>query len=199
MSASCNGAMYRQVWSSLADATSPPHLIALTGPAGCGKTTIARQLADREGFRRVRFAGPLKAALRAIGLSEAQVDGDEKEIPCDLLCGQTPRHAMQTLGVEWGREQIGVDLWTNAAMMQVARLRADWQSVVIDDCRFANEAQAVREAGGHVVYLTGTRSHDVPTHASERGIDPGLVSAVVPNDGTPEQVMRAVLRACGLV
>ena len=59
---------------------SKPVIIALTGPAGCGKTTVAKQL-EGHGFVRVRFAGPIKAMLRALGLTEAQVDGDEKETP----------------------------------------------------------------------------------------------------------------------
>ena len=44
---------------------------------------------------RVSFAGPLKAMMAALGLSSEQIDGSLKETPCDLLCGKTPRQAMQ--------------------------------------------------------------------------------------------------------
>jgi hypothetical protein len=78
-------------------------LIALTGYAGSGKSTLADILACEHGFTVVKFAGPLKAMLRALGLDEREIEGDLKEQPCQLLAGHTPRRAMQTLGTEWGR------------------------------------------------------------------------------------------------
>jgi hypothetical protein len=51
-------------------------------------------------WRQVKFAGPLKSMCMALGLTEAHIEGHLKEVPCELLCGQTPRHAMQTLGTE---------------------------------------------------------------------------------------------------
>ena len=200
MSASCDGAILRIRQEALHTAESPPYLIALTGPAGCGKSTAARLLGhmSRGGAERVRFAGPIKAALRAIGLTEAQTDGNEKEIPLDLLCGKTPRQAMQTLGKEWGRDLIGSDLWARAAMHRVHALRARGRNVVIDDCRFDNEAIAVREAGGHVIYLTGRWDATVPTHASEAGVSIRHLSGYVSSAGSPERTARDILRACGV-
>lgn len=122
---------------------SPSRLvIAFTGLAGSGKSTAAMHLVERHGFVRVRFAGPLKAMMAALGLSEFEIEGDRKEVPCDLLCGRTPRYAMQTIGTEWGREIIGNDLWTRAWRAAVDKLPAG-VPVVVDDCRFPNEAAAV--------------------------------------------------------
>jgi hypothetical protein len=130
-------------------------LVALTGPKHCGKSTIALALMQRLNRRdavgngtRQRFAGPLKAMLRTLGLTEAQVDGDEKETPCELLCGRSFRDAATTLGTEWGRMLIGEDLWVNATMLRVDADLADGCLVVIDDLRFDNEAVAVRKRGG---------------------------------------------------
>jgi hypothetical protein len=67
-------------------------------------------LVNHRGFARVRFAGPLKAMMAALGCTNAEIDGDRKEVPCDLLGGKSPRWAMQTLGTEWGRKLIGDDL-----------------------------------------------------------------------------------------
>ena len=81
-------------------------IIALTGPAGCGKSALAQALVDRHAFVRVRFASPLKAMLRSYGLTEAQVDGDEKEIPCELLGGHTSE---QGIAPKWITSSIAND------------------------------------------------------------------------------------------
>lgn len=64
-------------------------IIGLNGPAGCGKTTAAKRLIEAHGFTRVRFADPLKAMCRGLGLSVSDVDGETKEVPSALL-----RHEM---------------------------------------------------------------------------------------------------------
>jgi len=144
-------------------------VIAFTGLAGSGKSTAAKCLVDTWGFTRVRFAGPLKDMMRALGLGEREVDGDLKEIPCDLLGGRTPRHAMQTLGTEWGRELIAPDLWIRAWRAAVEKLPADAR-VVVDDCRFPNEGDAVCAVGGVIVRIVrpgagaGAAGHSSEAH-----------------------------------
>jgi hypothetical protein len=127
-------------------------IIAFTGLAGAGKSTAAAHLVKHRGFERVRFAGPLKAMMLALGCTTEQVDGSEKETPCDLLGGKTPRHAMQTLGTEWGRDLIASDLWIRAWNAALAKVPAG-VPVVVDDCRFPNEADAVNAAGGILVRI----------------------------------------------
>jgi len=150
-------------------------LIAFTGPAGSGKSTAASALVEA-GWVRVKFADPLKNMLRAFYAScglehnpyiEARIEGDMKEEPDPFLRGRTPRHAMQTLGTEWGRCQIAQDLWVAAWEQKVMSLFARGLDVVVDDCRFANEAEAVRRLGGKIVMLEG-RSAGIGTgHSSE--------------------------------
>lgn len=121
-------------------------LIAFTGPAGSGKSTAALHLVAVHGFTRVHFAEPLKRMLAALGVTPAELDGDRKETPCSLLCGRTPRWAMQSLGTEWGRELIGPDLWTRA--WRAALPPGD---IVVDDCRFPNEVDAIWAEDGTIV------------------------------------------------
>lgn len=127
-------------------------LIALTGAKGSGKSTVAEELVATHGFVRMRLADSLKAMLRTIGLTEAQIEGDEKELPCALLGGKTPRHAMQTLGTEWGRNLIHAELWSNILRTQLVGLmlsRPDIR-VVVDDCRFPSEHAMLRGLGAEV-------------------------------------------------
>lgn len=157
-------------------------LIAFTGPAGCGKTTAAKYFVDRYGYTRMRFADPLKRMLSALGLTAEQIDGVEKELPCDLLCGQTPRWAMQSLGTEWGRECIDADLWIEHWRYA---FKQQHQSVVVDDCRFPNEVVAIRVAGGFVVRIDGRGGAIGSDHISERAGAPVMLS--ISNAGSVEQ------------
>lgn len=150
--------------------------IGFCGPAGAGKSTAAWRLVQRWRFTRVRFAGPLKAMMLALGLDPEQVDGGLKEVPTPLLCGRTPRQAMQWLGTEWGRDLIGESLWIAAWQAAVERvpLQKPWRDranlIVADDVRFANEAAAIRDRGGLVVRIErhGAGSMSGGEHASER-------------------------------
>jgi hypothetical protein len=145
---------------------APRTIIAFTGLAGSGKSTAAAHLVKHRGFTRLRFAGPLKAMMAALGLTPAQVDGNEKEVPCELLGGKTPRYAMQTIGTEWGRDLIDSNLWINAFNAALAKVAAG-VPVVIDDCRFPNEADAVRAAGGILVRIERPGAGTASVHSSE--------------------------------
>lgn len=153
-----------------------PRMVALTGLAGSGKSTATRYLVERHGYTLVKFAGPLKDMMRAIGFDDEEIEGGLKETPLEMLCGKTPRHAMQTLGTEWGRNCIGEDFWVNVWRMQAAQHKR----VVVDDCRFPNEADAIRKLGGMIIKLDG-RGGIAGAHASEAGC--GQHDAIVTNDG----------------
>jgi hypothetical protein len=143
-----------------------PDVIALAGPAGSGKSTAARHLIERHGYVLVKFAGPLKQMLRAIGMTDEHIEGSLKEVPSKLLCGKTPRWAMQSLGKEWARDLIGPDLWVNAWYETVADVLDQGGRVVTDDCRYENEAARVRELGGRIFELQG-RGGIAGGHSSE--------------------------------
>jgi hypothetical protein len=149
-----------------------PSVLGITGQAGSGKTTAADYLVSN-GWKRVKMAGPLKDMMRAIGLTDRHIEGDLKEVPCDLLCGKTPRHAMQTIGTEWGRNLVGSNIWVNIARSRILDAMQHGYNVVVDDVRFANEAETIRGLGGLV--LSPSRC-DMPAsnHASEKPVDADL-------------------------
>jgi hypothetical protein len=156
-------------------------VVALTGAAGSGKSTAADYLVGT-GWKRVKFAGPLKDMMRALYRGagraddqiERRIEGDLKEQPDPLLGAMnTPRWAMQTLGTQWGRDLITPDLWTGIAACRIRAHLDAGDRVVVDDCRFENEAAAIRALGGRVVRLVG-RGGIPGDHASERGVEPDM-------------------------
>ena len=150
-----------------------PRVIALTGLAGSGKSTASAYL-QTQGYKLTKFASPLKDMLRAIGYNEDEIEGHLKEVP--RSDGYSPRYAMQTLGTEWGRNCMGQNFWVN-----IWKERAATGLIVVDDCRFSNEADAVRSLGGIVIRLEG-RGGIAGGHSSEKmDFEP---DCVVSNDGS---------------
>lgn len=167
-------------------------IIGFSGPAGAGKSTAANFLVKLHGFRLVKFAGPLKAMLRAIMPGDDMnewIEGALKGTVHPVL-GQTPRHAMQTLGTEWGRACMGSDFWVNLARHEVA----GGDDVVIDDVRFQNEYEMITGLGGKVIQIRPkVMTHF--RHISEVGC---AFDQVIYNDGSMsdlfEQVGKCALR-----
>ena len=142
-------------------------IIAFTGPKGCGKSTAARHLIEKHGFERHYFAKPLKEMIKCLGLDERHVNGDLKEVPCEELCGKSPRIAMQLIGTEWGRDLIHPKLWINAWKNTLPDC-----NVVCDDLRFPNELEVLRERDGIIVNIVRPgfeidMSHESEAHALE--------------------------------
>jgi len=175
-------------------------LVGLTGRKGSGKDTAAKALLDK-GYQNVKFAGALKDMLRCLltyqgadeALIERMVEGDLKEEPTTYLQGRTPRHAMQTLGTEWGRDMIGDNLWVDAAMN-----RAKLGDTVITDVRFPNECQAVKDNGGMVFLIVpGNHGDSSDMHPSEAMIDEltvdrEIVNYIEPNPTDADWSMAAL-------
>lgn len=163
-------------------------VVGLSGPAGAGKSTAAQYLVELGGHR-VRFAGIIKSMIYAMGLNERQVDGDLKEVPCDLLCGKTPRWAMQSLGTEWGRNLIGPNIWINLWKNQVNSLPED-ALVLVDDCRFPNEEVLIREMDGIIIRIVREVDMNTETFSHESEKHPIKADYTVINDGSIEQLQK---------
>lgn len=162
----------------------PFSVLGFTGPATAGKTTAAMAIvASAPGICRVSFALPIRAMLQAMGLTAEELT-EGKHRPCDLLGGKTPRHALQTLGTEWGRQMIADDLWLRVGRQRILRALETEHLVVVDDVRFDNEAEMIRALGGRIISLSRPGLVRLE-HVSEKGVSPHLIDLSIEAEDVP--------------
>jgi hypothetical protein len=167
-------------------------MIALVGPKGSGKSAVANILKSK-GFATVKFAQALKDMLLALpGITNDHIEGDLKDKPCDVFNGVTVRHAMQTLGTEWGRNCIDQNIWLSLWKAKIHNL----QLVVVDDCRFLNEAQAVRDLGGEIWEIRRQGS-EYEGHSSETEMSRIESDLTIQNTGSMEDLETSVMSKFG--
>ena len=186
-------------------------LIGLSGPARCGKDSIANVLITHHGYRRVAFADKLREGLYALNpwVSPKYVVDPKKPREREFeikdafeafpvgrwelrevvdrvgweMAKELPevRGLLQRLGTEVGRMLWGEDAWIVAAFPQ----GVDWrENVVVTDVRFDNEAQFVRGSGGVIVHVSRPGVGPVNGHVSDAGIRREYYDYEVENDGT---------------
>lgn len=173
--------------------TTTPRIIGLCSRMpGCGKSTIAHALVEQFGFKCIPFAESLKRMmcvfLEEQGFNEAGIElamDAGKNMPHADLFGLSPRHAMQTLGTEWGRSCIHPNVWLRCFTVKANNTLRDRQSIVVDDVRYDNEAALIRSVGGAVFNVSrpgALCNNEILAHASEAGIDSALISGMVINN-----------------
>lgn len=172
----------------------PINLISLIGPKGSGKTTLSTYLEKNHSFTRLSFATPIKAMISTLlefqnapqSLTQRMLNGDLKETPSEYLDNQTPRHAMQTLGTEWGRDIISKNLWTNILKRRIESLPNN-PRIVIDDMRFPQETDMIKNLKGTII-LIQRPGYSSTSHSSEKEYLKINQDFTIINDKTPEDM-----------
>jgi hypothetical protein len=133
-------------------------ILGVTGLIGSGKDTIADYLVTYHGFRRISFAASLKDAVAAVfSWDREMLEGTTKSSrkwreEVDEWWAErlnmpqlTPRWVLQYWGTEVFREHFHQDIWVASVEN---KLRQATDDIVITDCRFRNEVNAIKNAGG---------------------------------------------------
>ena len=174
-----------------------PRLLGLYSPhPGSGKSHIARTLLIAQGWSIISFAEPIKemfiSFMSSAGYDDAHIDdmlSTEKEARIPEL-GVSPRHMLQTLGVEWARECIGPNVWVHIWEERVTKALEAGRNVVCDDVRFPNEFAAVKLMGGEMWWVNrptdrfATDQFVQTSHASEGALNNHEFDHRVLNEGT---------------
>jgi hypothetical protein len=171
---------------------TPPRVVGFAGYAGAGKNAAAEAITSTV----LGFADPLYAGLATmLGCDESALrDRATKELPLPL--GRSPRHLLQTLGTEWGRELVRGDLWIWRArerFHEAARLGAE--VVAFSDVRFANELAFIRQELGGQVWWVERPGVVGGSHASEHSLTADQCDRVISNVGSRDQLTWAVRAA----
>lgn len=158
------------------------NIIAFAGRKQSGKTTCSEFVAKYfngtvEPFNSARiynFADPLKndICINILGLTHDQCYGEDmdKNTLTDVQWNGkqlTAREVMQFVGTDLFRK-MKHDVWSSATINQIHRDSPGL--AIIADCRFPNEVDAVKQAGGMVIKLM--RNLYNSDHDSETALDP---------------------------
>lgn len=147
-------------------------IIGLSGKKQHGKSTIAKYLVEQYKFTEVSWAEPLKEIVgkQLFGFTHNQIyDDKEKEI-IDQEWKMSPRKALQIVGTECFRREVCDDFWVKLGIRKINQIGLN-SNIVVSDCRFLNEVEALRNIGGKIIRVLKLGTKDTDTHASEIELD----------------------------
>lgn len=172
-----------------------PRIVALSGYARSGKDTVGRILVER-GWQRRAFADPLREAVYRLDPT-VPVAGTQQSIArlvdehgWEVVKDEVPaaRRLLQRMGTEVGRAMFGEDFWIDLAFRGIP----DGAWVVFTDCRFPNEADAAKAAGGQVWRIVRPGHDATNAHTSETALDHYPFDRTIVNDGTLDDLRAAL-------
>ena len=175
-------------------------IIGIAGHARAGKDTVAQFIREAHHCMTYAFAEPLKNMLKAVGLEEHELNGWRKdELNNDFQA--TPRHMMQTLGTEWGRDTVNSDIWVIAAAKRIQQMHRSQPdaTILVTDVRFQNEADFVRKHGFLIHVERPIQRIDGSTHRSENRLSMLDSDYYIINNGDLDDLREESLRiACAI-
>lgn len=151
-------------------------IVGIAGRCGAGKSSLAKELANLMPTVHTAFAKPVKDFALSMGW-----DGKKDA---------KGRRLLQLIGTECGRECIDQDIWVKTWEGHLKDIVPSMELVTVDDMRFENELQYIKERGGTVIKMIGREYGTVnTTHASEWGLPDELFDQVFDNSGSMAELV----------
>lgn len=177
-------------------------LIGFSGYARAGKDT-AVQVLHTEGYQRVAFADIMRDFLYTLNPVVGEDSRKDSYMRvADVIdrvgwdgykesyWGKEIRELMQRLGTDCGRNLLGDNIWVDSAF---SNLDPDGR-YAFADCRFVNEANAIRERGGLVIRIERPGIGPANAHPSETSLDGYDFDHVVQNNDSHEVLRQKLVR-----
>ena len=163
-------------------------IIAICGHKFSGKSTVARLLHYATGYPVVSFADKLKDMCCVLsGCTREQLedyDFKETQLVPDYLrpyCLNAEKPTFRAFLQHFGSEVMrGVNdnIWIDCTLSNCG------ENAIISDCRFPNEAKAVKARGGIVIKVVRPDAQAKDSHQSETQIDEIEADYTLWNDST---------------
>ena len=201
-------------------------IVGLVGFISSGKGTVGNILVDEFGYKQESWANSLKDAIATIfGWDRELLEGVTNESRVwreqedewwseRLKIKITPRWVLQYIGTDVLRNNFHNEIWVSSLEN---RVRNSDRDIVITDCRFFNEVDAIRNIGGTVIRVRrGSEPHwwhlgesanlantiikknaikelaKLKVHASEYSWIGADFDVVIENDGTLDDLKEKV-------
>lgn len=172
-------------------------IVGLSGYARAGKNEAARGLEPV--FKTVAFADKLREFLYILNPQVGSGSYHERVRVQDVIemhgwdgykespYGNEMRALMQRLGTECGRNLISDSIWIDATLDHVGN-----RNVAVADCRFPNEARAIKKRGGIVIRIEKPGVGPVNSHPSETALDNWDFDYTINNTGSVTDLHFAI-------
>lgn len=145
-------------------------IIAFGGKARSGKTTASDYVTTHyKDFVKINFKDSLVEEMRENFPDVLDSIASLTEMTVDELFAEKPpimRELMQNYGTEVRRKDHP-NYWVIKWAQKVNKALSSGKNVVLDDCRFLNEASAVKDIDGHTIKIVRTDITDTGKHQSE--------------------------------
>lgn len=177
-------------------------IIAITGNAGSGKSTIAKMIV-KHGYSEIQFSSKLKDIVSIIfnwdrrSLSGESTNSRRWREDIDPLWSSRldryvdPRTILQQVGTDLFRNHLDPNIWIYSIEDEVL----DSLPVVVSDLRFPNEAEYIKSLGGYVIRVVRdnyNRSNNNDLHESETHIDGIDADYFIDNNGSISDLYERV-------
>lgn len=154
-------------------------IIAFTGKKKSGKSKAAEYLISL-GFTPINFKDALVEELKENFPDLLKKLSEIYQMTIDELFKEKPpamRSLMQNYGTDVRRKECN-DYWVNKWLNKTLKIN----NIVVDDCRFLNEAQAVRTYNGKI-YRINRNGYSGDKHQSETEMDKIKIDGEIDNNG----------------
>lgn len=149
-------------------------IIGLSGKKQSGKSSSALYLKNALQFTEVSWASPLKDIIgkEVFGLTKEQMYGTEAAKEAIVpKWGKSARQLLQEVGTDCFRKIIHPDFWVIVGMDKIAEQTSMGNDVVVSDCRFPNEMEAIKKLDGITVRVERIGQISTDQHPSEVALD----------------------------